>query len=102
MSEPEKGTPSTAMQVLKQRTSRAIKHQTPQFWLPRFYGFNVFTAKKRVEKLKYMHRNPVTRELVSNPEDWRWSSYRSYALEEPGPVQINTGWKEIRYKPPSE
>ena len=35
-----------------------------------------------------MHRNPVRRSLVENPEDWAWSSYRHYLLNEPAPVQI--------------
>jgi len=54
------------------------------FWQSRFYDFNVWTQKKRVEKLRYMHQNPVTRGLVAEPEDWRWSSYRFYLLGEPG------------------
>jgi len=29
------------------------------FWQARFYDLNVWTTKKRVEKLRYMHRNPV-------------------------------------------
>jgi putative transposase len=41
-----------------------------------------------VEKLKYMHRNPVTRGLVEKPEDWRWSSFGHYMLDEPTPVLI--------------
>jgi len=36
-----------------------------------------------------MHRNPVKRGLVLNPEQWEWGSYRSYALEEVGTVRIN-------------
>ena len=36
-----------------------------------------------------MHRNPVKRGLVSKTEDWRWSSYRFYAYNEPGPVLVN-------------
>ena len=35
-----------------------------------------------------MHRNPVTRGVVDNPEDWPWSSYRNYLLNEPTPVLI--------------
>ncbi len=65
MSEPEVGTPSDVMQVLKQRTARALlprrKRQDPRqrmlfaealrtpFWQARFYDFNVWTANKRVE-----------------------------------------------------
>jgi hypothetical protein len=42
-----------------------------------------------VEKLRYMHRNPVKCGLVLEPELWEWSSYRSYAFQEEGRVKIN-------------
>ena len=116
LSEPEVGTPSTVMQVLKQRTARALlpkrKARDPRqsnlfadiserapFWQTRFYDFNVRTEKKRVEKLRYMHRNPVERGLVAEPEDWRWSSYCFYHLDEPGPVRVNQGWERISLQP---
>ena len=44
---------------------------------------------ERIEKLIYMHRNPVMRGLVQAPEQWPWSSYRSYAYREEGAVRIN-------------
>ncbi len=114
ISEPEATTPSTVMQVLKQRTARALlprrkRHDPPQrplfgeesnraFWQARFYDFNVWTTKKRVEKLRYMHRNPVKRGLVASPEQWRWSSYRHYLLGEPVIVRVNVGWSEISFR----
>jgi putative transposase len=42
----------------------------------------VWTAKKRIEKLNYMHRNPVKRGLVEEPKLWLWSSYRFYQYGE--------------------
>jgi hypothetical protein len=48
------------------------------FWQQRFYDFNVWSAKKRIEKLNYMHWNPVKRGLVAEPGLWAWSSYRFY------------------------
>jgi hypothetical protein len=60
-----------------------------RFWQARFYDFNVLTERKRIEKLRYIHRNPVARGLVASPEQWRWSSFRWYLCGEPGPVQIN-------------
>jgi putative transposase len=78
---------SKAIQSLKLSVSKRLS-QRP-FWQTRYYDFNVFTHNKRVEKLKYMHRNPVTRGLVEKPEDWRWSSYRYYFLDESGPVRIS-------------
>jgi len=59
------------------------------FWQPRFYDSNVWTESKRVEKLLYMHSNPVKRGLVLEPEQWRRSSSRSYAFGEVGLVRIN-------------
>ena len=59
------------------------------FWQARFYDFNVWSEKKRVEKLRYIHRNSVTRGLVDSPEKWKWSRFRSYRYGETGLVKIN-------------
>ncbi len=114
MSEPQVGTPSTAMQSVKQRFAQRVvpRHRQRRrpgcpapcafckgretsipkpmpIWQPRFYDFNLWTEGKRIEKLLYMHSNPVKRGLVLEPEQWRWSSSRSYAFGEVGLVQIN-------------
>ena len=59
------------------------------------------SERKRIEKLRYMRRNPVKRELVSQPDQWRWSSSRAYAYGEPGLVRVNfQEWKlEIKRRP---
>jgi len=48
------------------------------FWQARFYDFNVYSERKKKEKLNYMHANPVVRGLVEHPKDWAWSSWGSY------------------------
>jgi putative transposase len=45
-----------------------------------------------MEKLGYIHRNPVKRGLVASPEQWKWSSYRHYALRETDVVEIESEW----------
>jgi hypothetical protein len=45
-----------------------------------------------VEKLRYIHRNPVRRGLVAKPEDWKGSSYRHYQTGMPGTVEIESEW----------
>ena len=73
-----------------------------RFWQARFYDFNVWTEKKRIEKLRYIHRNPVTRGLVASPELWRWSSFRWYLYGEAGPVRINdTNIMVMKIRPPA-
>jgi putative transposase len=69
--EPRISSLAIAIQILKQQTSRKPKSPGQlQFWQRRYYDFNVYTAAKTVEKLKYMHRNPIRRGLVARPEDW--------------------------------
>jgi hypothetical protein len=43
-------------------------------------SLNVYSEKKRLQKLDYTHKNPAKRGLVSTPGDWRWSSWRFYFL----------------------
>ncbi len=73
-----------------------------RFWQARFYDFNVWTEKKRIEKLRYIHRNPVVGGLVASPEQWRWSSFRWYSRGEVGPVRINdTDILVMKIRPPA-
>lgn len=91
LSETRKSSLAIALQVLKQRTSRKLnKRGESHFWQRRYYDFNVWSEEKRVEKLRYMHRNPVKRELVSKPEDWAWSSFRHYSTGAVGTVEIES------------
>ncbi len=78
----------------------SLLSSSDRIWQARFYDFNVWTERKRIEKLRYMHRNPVKRGLVSSPEQWPWSSFRFYLTGEAGPVRINdTDILEIRVRP---
>ena len=92
ITEPEVGDPSVVMKVIKERFTRLLRrgqNQATPVWQRRFYDFNLWSSAKRVEKLRYMHRNPVVRGWVERPEDWKWSSYRSYAYAELGSVRVN-------------
>jgi putative transposase len=116
ISEPEKADPSRVMQAIKPGFSRRVLKSLRQrrvaaqqelfavgpehVWQRRFYDFNVWTARKRIEKPRYMHRNPVARGLVQKPEQWPWSNYRSYACGEAGAVRINQ-WGEAKLKIPT-
>ena len=106
VSEPQERPLSTAMQALKLGFARRVlaeqsrrrrrsgqadlfEHSAQHIWQARYYDFNACTARKRVEKLRYMHRNPVKRGLVEAPEQRRWSSFRAYAYQETGPIRVN-------------
>ena len=104
ISEPQEGNPSKVMQAVKQRFAQRVLRRVRQkrnvnqtsrwnlapvhVWQARFYDFNVWTEHKRVEKLRYMHRNPVQRGLVAEPEHWPWSSFRDYLHGQTGKIHV--------------
>ena len=97
VSEPRVSSLSVVLQVLKQETSKKLKDPgMAQFWQRRYYDFTVWSEEKRVEKLRYIHRNPVRRELVKSPEEWPWSSFRHHATGEAGRVEIESEWTARR------
>jgi putative transposase len=118
LGESDRGNPSLIMQILKQGFARrllrelrseadprqhklagSVTLEEGHIWQHRFYDFVVFTEKKRVEKLRYMHRNPVKRGLVLEPQQWAWSSFCDYAEGRRGLVLVNELRKaEMRVK----
>jgi putative transposase len=93
VNEPRIGTLAQVLQSLKQGVARrlALRAADP-FWQARYYDFNVWSERKFVEKLRYIHRNPVKRGLVARAEDWNWSSFRHYLCGEVGPVEVESQW----------
>jgi putative transposase len=64
ITEPEVGDPSVVMKVVKERFTKLLHHagvRTGPIWRKRFYDFNVCSTEKRIEKLRYMYRDPVKR-----------------------------------------
>ena len=94
VSEPSTDLLADALKALK--LSVALRRPERPFWSARYYDFNVYTEKKRIEKLKYIHRNPVTRGLVGAAEDWAWSSFLHYADGIVGTVEIESEWTATR------
>jgi putative transposase len=102
ISELQRGTVANAIQSLKIASAKGGKRalaapgQRLPFWQKRYYDRNEWEHREFIEKLKYIHRNPVKRGLVKRPEDWKWSSFRHYASGENCGVQIES-WRNKTY-----
>ena len=92
LSEPQRGILADALKSLKQGVSRRLIADAEHFWQKRYYDFNVRNHRQFVEKLRYIHRNPVKRGLCDRPEDWEWSSFHHYATGRDGRVEIESEW----------
>ena len=75
LSEPDRAPLANAVQSLKiasaKRTAerRTLDERHSPLWQKRYYDLNIQDYEQFVEKLRYMHRNPVRRGLVDRPED---------------------------------
>ncbi len=80
--------------ILKQLRFHKAIHKTDQdfqFWQEGYHPQLVSNEKILLNKLEYIHNNPVQRGYVDKPEDWRYSSYRNYIKREAVlPIQILT------------
>jgi len=92
LSEPKRHSLAATLKVLKAEVSKQLKGERKQFWQIRYYDFNVLTHRKYIEKLRYMHRNPVKRGLVQEPHEWPWSSFNHYLTGVEGRVEIESEW----------
>ena len=92
LSEPERQTLAEALKSLKQGVARRLIGDRQHFWQKRYYDFNIRNHEQFVEKLRYIHHNPVKRGLCENAEDWEWSSLRHYATGADGRVEIESEW----------
>jgi len=81
-----------ALKSLKQGVSRRLIGDAEHFWQKRYYDCNIRDYPQFVEKLRYIHRNPVKAGLCVRPEDWEWSSFRHYATGCEGRVEIESEW----------
>ncbi|HET7150614.1 MAG TPA: transposase [Candidatus Acidoferrum sp.] len=102
VSEPERALVANAIQSLKIAVSkrsaqvREFDGQHAALWYKRYYDRNIRSYTDFLEKLRYIHRNPVKRGLVEKAEDWKWSSFRHYAAGEDCGVEIESEWTARR------
>ncbi len=95
VNEPSRSTLADAMHYLKLCFTKRLAYVDSAaapgpFWQKRYYDRNVRDTHEFGVKLRYLHRNPVPRGLVKQAADWKWSSFRHYALREDCGVEIES------------
>lgn len=77
--------------LLNQFRHYRLKHKlesTHQVWQEGSHPKLILGAAMLLQKMEYIHNNPVRRGWVDLPEHWRWSSARNYA-EGRGVIEID-------------
>ncbi len=92
ISEPERSSLADALKSLKQGIARRLIGNHQHFWEKRYYDLNIRDYDQFVEKLRYIHRNPVKAGLCERAEDWDASSFLQYATGCERRVEIECEW----------
>ena len=74
---------------------RTPRPQTHSVWQKGFSSIDVWSEKFAIQKLGYIHANPVRAGLCDHPAKWKWSSYAAYfphASEIPIEIDKRTHW----------
>jgi len=78
--------------VLNQLKYYKLKHKIEskfQVWQESFHPEQILTEKMLMQKINYIHYNPVKRGYVIKPEDWKYSSASYYLTGVQGEIKIN-------------
>ena len=80
--------------ILRQLKYRKDKHKLDrefQLWQEGSHPQAIQNDDMMLQKLEYIHNNPVVRGFVDDPTHWRLSSARNYAGQ-PGLIPVTTEW----------
>lgn len=83
---------STLLDELRYYKLRHKIDQAYQLWQEGSHPQQMENAEMMLQKLEYVHNNPLRRGYVDDPVHWRWSSARNYAGM-PGVIDVETGWR---------
>jgi putative transposase len=64
-------------------------------WLQDFSSIDLWSNKFILQKLNYIHMNPVRAGLCDHPAKWPWSSYHAYFPHQPESVPIEIDWRYL-------
>jgi putative transposase len=82
----------SVVELLEFFKARHKTGQQFQVWQEGSHPQQVSTEEMLIQKLEYIHYNPVKRGYVDEPTDWRYSSARNYAGRE-GLIEVCTDWR---------
>ena len=59
-------------------------------WQAGYHPKAIFNETVFIEKINYIHNNPVKLGFVEKPEDWKYTSARNYILEDHSMMSLDT------------
>jgi REP element-mobilizing transposase RayT len=91
----EKGYESSLAKLRHGEQARNYRHS---LWQHETNVFQVFSGGVLVQKVNYLHQNPVRAGLVERAVDYRWSSARIWNRCELEDEPLRVDWDQIRWR----
>jgi putative transposase len=88
----EKGNISKVMRDLKSHTAQMINgllKRKGTLWQQGFYDHVIRDERDFRTRINYIHRNPLTSGLVKDVQDYRFSSFANYFMEDESLIRID-------------
>ena len=84
--------------ILNELESHSKKEtQIAKIWKPRFDCLVITNERTLVQKVEYIHNNPVKKGLVENPDEYFYSSASNYKGFENNILNVGFNWRCIGY-----
>ena len=76
------------LSVIKRAAERRSLKQIYKVWQDEYHPIALKSERWFVQKLQYMHNNPVRKGFVEVPEYWKYSSARNWLLDDHSIIEI--------------
>ena len=76
------------LSIFKQQGEKNSRNSEYQFWRQDNHPMECYSPQFTIQKLNYIHNNPVEAGIVDNAEDYLYSSARSYQQKKDGLLEV--------------
>ena len=76
------------LSLFRNNASNRSRNQQYKVWKDDYHPIAIKSSKWFLEKLTYMHYNPVRKGFVELPEHWKYSSARNWELDDHSIIEI--------------
>jgi putative transposase len=66
------------LKIFRDNADKTCHNKNFQFWRQENHPVELYSPKMSLQKLLYIHQNPVVAGIVEKPEDYLYSSARNY------------------------
>jgi len=77
------------LEIMRRTVRKEGRMQEFQVWQDGFHPKSITSDAMMLQKMKYIHNNPVRKGFVVAPEDWRYSSARNYLRGDQSVLEID-------------